>query len=108
MNTRTSMTDENIFDFLLTADFKPENNYSRHDMLYYLDQYKRFYWLMHDKRVSLQYTNVQLEKHIKTLDAKIDSLEKQLAEQGERYSILYNLLQKKLTWKQRLLGKIIF
>jgi len=97
--------DIDILEFLLTSDYD-DINYSRDQFIYLLKKYKNFYQILnakyHRDKDSTKEANLKLkekEDQILKLESKILSL------QG-RNENLKKKLNKKLTFKERFLGKL--
>jgi len=100
------LSDEDILDFLMTSefigDFKPD------ELKYLLLKWRYFYRMQHGR---LEVSKADLEKY------KLDCVELNKLLESERNSLkseianleneVHQLKQRKLTWKERLSGKII-
>jgi FtsZ-binding cell division protein ZapB len=100
------LSDEDILDFLMTSefigDFKPD------ELKYLLLKWRYFYRMQHGR---LEVSKADLEKY------KLDCVELNKLLESERNSLkseianleneVHQLKQRKLTWRERLSGKII-
>ena len=98
--------DTRWLDFLIAADFEPVNGYSYPELLEFLRQYKRFYSLLYDDKLSLMRQANLFDKEVLRLETRIAELEKTVERKGSQVENLSTFLTKKLTWKERLTGKI--
>jgi hypothetical protein len=100
------LPDEDILDFLMTSEF--ENNYSPEELKYLLKKWKFFYRLFNGKydrlRDDKDFITNKLELKIDELNKKILALTIECAQNKDEISFLKN---KKLSWKERIKGKII-
>ena len=95
-----------ILDFLLTADFKIENSYSYTELLLFLKYYKDYYRQIYNSNQDLRGDIKRIEKIIYNLESKIGEKDKKLAIFEKLLENLKKIVTRKLTWKERLLGKI--
>ncbi len=95
-----------IYDFLLTADFSEENKYQYWELLNFLKNfqyyYKECYVLMDNNRKELLHKNKSFEESEKRY-LEITNL---LKEKSDENSMLYQKMNRRLTFWERLTGKI--
>jgi FtsZ-binding cell division protein ZapB len=100
------LSDEDILDFLMTSefigDFKPD------ELKYLLLKWRYFYRMQHGR---LEVSKADLEKYKldcvelnKLLESERNSLKSEIANLEDE---VHQLKQRKLTWRERLSGKII-
>lgn len=102
----SELNDQEILDFLMTSDF--EGDYSPEELKYLLFKWRYFYRLSNgkierlvdDKEADLRKFKEIQEKN----EYSLKSLEQQIVDKDET---IHHLKSKKLTWKERLSGKII-
>ena len=99
-------TDERkILDFLLSADFDVKKGYSYTELIKFLKAYKQFFIECYNAKENFRKELIQKDKTNGFYDNRI----KELLEQIERYKseneILTRMISRKLTFKERLLGK---
>lgn len=97
---------QRILDFLLSADFKVENNYSYSELLLFLQYYKNFYRQSYEKNQDLRYILDKAEAHIKKLEVDMIEKERQLESCKKQLSAYKKIVSRKLTFFERLTGKI--
>jgi hypothetical protein len=102
----TELSDEEILDFLMTSEF--EDNYSPDELKYLLLKWRYFYRLFHGKYERLRDDNISdismLKGEVQTLNNNIINLQVDVA---SRDNLIDSMKNRKLTWKERLTGKII-
>lgn len=99
--------DKRALDFLLSADFSPINGHSYGELLDYLRQFKYYYSIIYDDRREMKRTIELSIEEIARLNNKIEMLEKTIEKRDYQNRNLKEELGRKLTWKERLLGKLI-
>lgn len=102
----SELKDEEILDFLMTSDFEQE--YKPEELKYLLVKWRYFYRVLNGK-FELQKTNSDyeiehLQEEIKRLKTQIEENQSIIAENENKINSLEN---RKLTFKERLSGKII-
>lgn len=99
------LTDKDILDFLMTSDFN--ENLTPEESRFLLFKFRYFYRLNHSKSEGLNNVIIDLEEKLKTTEDKLKitqfDLQSEIVKLKEEYNKLIN---KKLTWKERLTGKI--
>jgi len=105
MSMISELKDEEILDFLMTSDF--EEDYKPEELKYLLVKWRYFYRLLNGR---YEISKVDLEGEVKKLkeelgykDNKIESL---MIEGAKKDDLLSSLKNKKLSWKERISGKI--
>jgi hypothetical protein len=102
----SELNDNEILDFLMTSEF--EDDYSPEELKYLLVKWRYFYRLLSG---SSETNKVDLEFQIKKLSEKIDLLNNNITTQqveiATRENKINELRSRKLTWKERISGKII-
>jgi predicted RNase H-like nuclease (RuvC/YqgF family) len=102
----SELKDEEILDFLMTSDFEQE--YKSEELKYLLVKWRYFYRVLNGK-FELQKTNSNYE--IEHLQEEIKRLKAQILENqsiiAEKENKINTLESRKLTFKERLSGKII-
>jgi hypothetical protein len=100
------LSDEEILNFLMTSEF--EDNYSPDELKYLLLKWRYFYRLFHGKYERLRDDNISdismLKSEVQTLNNNIINLQVDVA---SRDNLIDSMKNRKLTWKERLTGKII-
>lgn len=100
------LKDDEILDFLMTSEF--EGDFKPDELKYLLNKWRYFYRILHG--VS-ERDKVESDGKIRELNDKISNLEselKLLMVNNARNEDKINMMKKrKLTWKERLSGKII-
>lgn len=100
------LSDDEILNFLMTSDF--DDNYSPDELKYLLQKWKYFYRIFNGRYERLKIDNISdidtLKSQIEVLNNSITSLQIQVADKD---NIINSLENRKLTWKERLTGKII-
>lgn len=102
----SKMTDEDALDMLMTSDFI--DNYSPSEYKEMLIRYRYFYRLLFSK---MQRVKEDGEYEIMVLSDKLNKVEEKVTnlqlEGIQKDGIINNLKHRKLTLKERFLGKII-
>lgn len=99
------LNDEDILEFLMTSDFEEE--YSPNEFKYLLTKWRYFYRIQQGKyerdKIKAEGDARDLESKIKTSDYQIFNLQNELL---KKQNLINNIKNKKLTWKERISGKI--
>lgn len=102
----TELKDDEILDFLMTSDF--EGDYSPEELKYLLFKWRYFYRILYG---SLERTKTDSEGSNRTLKSEIENLKYLLnltqIESANKSNLIDGMKNRKLTWKERLTGKII-
>ena len=100
------LSDEEILNFLMTSEF--EDNYSPDELKYLLLKWRYFYRLFHGKYERLRDDNISdiniLKNELQSLNNNIINLQVDVASKD---NLIDSMKNRKLTWKERLTGKII-
>ncbi len=101
----SELNDNEILDFLMTSDF--EGDYKPDEFKYLLFKWRYFYRVLHSRQKSnfdnYEFTIEQLNGQIESLKQQNVICQQQLALKQDELSQLVN---KKLTLKERISGKI--
>jgi hypothetical protein len=100
------LSESEILDFLMTSDFNEGLNLD--ELKFLLMKFRNFYRvtscsITHYKE-RMENTLIEIERTKSDCDARIKKIETQLESVENKYDSLVN---KNLTWKERLKGKII-
>jgi hypothetical protein len=109
MNVNVNMIPKNndqMRDFLCTADISTENGYSYTELVIFLQNYKKFYRIENIEKSNAKRDLNDAEKRINQLLNKVKILETKIESQTEQNKTLKKMLCKKLTFWERLKGKI--
>jgi len=102
----SELKDEEIMNFLMTSEF--EDDYKPEELKYLLFKWRYFYRILHGKHELIKCDSEHIISKLKDenefKDLKIFELQKNIA---DKENILNNLKSRKLTYKERLSGKII-
>lgn len=102
----SELNDKEILDFLMTSDF--EGDYSPDELKYLLFKWRYFYRVLHGQsdriKDSLEGTIRQKDSLIEENNKSIETLTQQ---NYHREQLIESLNRRKLTWKERISGKII-
>ena len=102
----SKIKDDEMFDFLMTSDF--DGDYSPTELKEFLKKWKYFFRLYNGKSDRLK---DEFGQEILLLNNKIKELDKKLNEQildnFNKEDTINKILSQKLTWKERLTGKLI-
>lgn len=100
------LNDDEILDFLMTSDF--EGDFKPDELKYLLNKWRYFYRILHGaiERLKVQNDGIirNLNDKISQLESEIISLKVKNVKNEDKIEFMKN---KKLTWKERFLGKII-
>lgn len=102
----SELKDDEILDFLMTSDL--EGDYKPDELKYLIIKWRYFYRVLHSKYEYIKSENdlIQQQK-----DTSVDFLQNQIniikSQLMEKDDIINELKQRKLTFKERLSGKII-
>lgn len=101
----SELKDDDILDFLMTSDF--EGDYKPEEFRYLLTKWRYFYRVLYSRSSSskddLSFELEKVKKELEVLKINITELQKNIAEKD---NIIHTLENKKLTWKERITGKI--
>lgn len=102
----SELRDEEILDFLMTSEF--EGDYSPEELKYLLIKWRYFYRLINGRLERVLTDNEgdvrKLNSNIETLNNKVTNL---LVENTNKDNLIDSMMDRKLTFKERLSGKII-
>lgn len=102
----SELNDEEILDFLMTSEF--EGDYKPDELKYLLYKWRYFYRILYGK---LELSKLDLEKVSEEYQSLLNSSNNEknslLAEVADFENKVHQLQQRKLTWKERIQGKII-
>jgi hypothetical protein len=102
----SELRDEEILDFLMTSEF--EGDYSPEELKYLLIKWRYFYRLINGRLERVLTDNEgdvrKLNSNIETLNNKVTNL---LVENTNKDNLIDSMKGRKLTFKERLSGKII-
>jgi hypothetical protein len=105
MNIKKLTNDETL-DFLMTSEF--ENNHSPDELKYLLVKWRYFYRLLYGRYERIKTDSVgEIEMMKNGLDLLNLEKSKLLIEIQNKDSEITSIKNKKLTWKERIKGRII-
>lgn len=105
MNIKKLTNDETL-DFLMTSEF--ENNYSPDELKYLLVKWRYFYRLLYGRYERIKTDSIgEIEMMKNSLDLSNLEKSKLLIEIKNKDSEITSIKNKKLTWKERIKGRII-
>ena len=96
-----NLTDEELFDYLMTSDYIEDM--SSDDFRFLLHKWKYFFRIHYSRINGLVDKVSEKDKEIEVLKGIIEKLDKDVVLEKHKYECLKN---KKLTWKERISGKI--
>lgn len=101
----SELNDDDILDFLMTSDF--EGNYKPEELKYLLTKWRYFYRILYSKSSSskddFSFEMSKLKEQIDSLKNDVTLLQK---ENVDKQNIIDFNIKRKLTWKERISGKI--
>ena len=101
----SELRDEEILEFLMTSEF--EGDYSPDELKYLLIKWRYFYRLANGR---IERVTTDSEGLVRKLNSDIDILNNRinnmLTESDNKDNLINSLKSRKLTWKERLSGKI--
>ena len=101
----SELNDDDILDFLMTSDF--EGDYKPEEFRYLLTKWRYFYRVLYS-RSTISKNDLTFE--VDNLKNQIESLKKSLSESqkenADKENLIHLMTNKKLSWKERLTGKI--
>lgn len=99
------LNDDDILEFLMTSDFEEE--YSPKEWRYLLTKWRYFYRIQQGKyerdKTKAEGDVRYLESKIKITEYQVFNLQKELL---KKQNLINSIKNKKLTWKERISGKI--
>jgi hypothetical protein len=102
----SELRDDEILDFLMNSEF--EDDFSPSELKYLLLKWKNFYRILY---CTIERDRTKHDGDVKNLQSKIElnsneihNLKKTLS---EKEIVIKDLKERKLSWKERLTGKII-
>lgn len=102
----SELNDEEILDFLMNSDF--DGDFKPEEFRYLLHKWKYFYRILNGR---YELAKVNHEGEIRQLIADKETLVKSLfdsqVESAQKEDIIGSMKSRKLTWNERLKGKII-
>jgi hypothetical protein len=100
------LKDDEVLDFLMTSDF--ENDFKPDEFKYLLNKWRYFYRILYGNfetyKIKSDGIIKELNNKIKNLESEINFLMMNNAKNEDKINFLKN---RKLTWRERFLGKII-
>ena len=101
----SELSDEEILNFLINSEF--EGDFSAKELKYLLIKWKYFYRVLYGNLERIKDTK---DNEIRNLNGEVEILKKNLTitqiERLEKENAVNSLKNRKLTWKERLTGKI--
>ena len=101
----SELSDEEILNFLINSEF--EGDFSAKELKYLLIKWKYFYRVLYGNLERIKDTK---DNEIRNLNGEVEILKKNLTitqiERLEKENAVNSLKSRKLTWKERLTGKI--
>lgn len=101
----SELSDEEILDYLMNSEF--EGDFSAQEMKYLLLKWKYFYRVLYGNLERIKDTK---DNEIRNLNGEVEILKKNLTitqiERLEKENAVNDLKSRKLTWKERLTGRI--
>ena len=94
-----------ILDFLLTTDFVSTQGYSYNELITFLNAYKGFFRECYDTKEQLKKEIYQKDRTFSDYETRIVELEKRMENVRRENEILTNKISRKLSLKERLLGR---
>lgn len=102
----SELTDTEILDFLMTSDFEEE--YNPEELKYLLFKWRNFYRILHGRN---ERTIENFESELKVLKDQLNTemfkYNELLVKLADTENSIHQMKQRKLSWKERLSGKII-
>ena len=102
----SELKDEEILDFLMTSDFEEE--YKPSEFKYLLLKWRNFYRILYSR---MDLNRINSEGDMRVIGELTDGLKNQITELqknvANRDDIIHSMKNRKLTFKERLSGKII-
>ena len=102
----SELKDDEILDFLMTSEF--ENDYKPEELKYLLFKWRYFYRVLYNNKELIK---TEKEGEINNLKDELRSLNStlglMLSESSKKDLLIQNLKNRKLSFKERLSGKII-
>jgi hypothetical protein len=101
-----NLSEDEILDYLMTSDF--DDGLSPEQFKFLLLKFRNFYRLIacsvNLTKERMEQSKIEKEEKVKECDLKIEQVN---CEKSELINKVNAILNKKLTWKERILGKII-
>ena len=102
----SELNDQEILDFLMTSDF--EGDYSPEELKYLLLKWRYFYRVLNGTierdKTEWNFENRKLSDQNQSLQNQLNS---SLTEIASKQNVINELKSRKLSWKERISGKII-
>lgn len=102
----SELNDREILDFLMTSEF--EGDYSPDELKYLLIKWRYFYRILNG-RIDREKTD--WEGDLNLINQKLEQFQKEkellMVEIAEKENLINDLKSRKLSWKERISGKII-
>ena len=103
----SELNDEDVLNFLMTSEFT-EGDYSPSEFRYLLTKWRYFHRYFQGRN---EQTKMSLEDTIKRLQEELEVVKKSeydtQVKVADKDNLINSLKSRKLTWKERLSGKII-
>jgi len=97
--------DEELLDYLMNSDYEEDLNPD--ELKYLLSKWKYHYRLLHGKNTMLKSESLSYKDKYEKSVSEIDYTKKLLKKEINEYkTTIRKLKNRKLTWKERLTGKI--
>jgi hypothetical protein len=94
-----------ILDFLLTTNFNMSQGYSYSELITFLNAYKGFFVDSYNKKEQLKKELYKKGTTFSDYETRIVELEKKMEEVRNENELLTKIISRKLTLRERLLGK---
>ncbi len=102
----SELSDDEILSFLMNSEF--EGDFSHKEIRYLLLKWKYFYRVLYGNMERIKDTK---DNDIKNLKSEVEILKNQITlvqmERADKENLISGLKNRKLSWKERLTGKII-
>jgi hypothetical protein len=102
----SELKDDEILDFLMTSDF--EGDYKPEELKYLLNKWRYFYRVLYSRtKTSHDDLSFEVDKLKEEIESMSNSIVKLQTENANKQNIIDSTKSRRLSWKERISGKII-
>lgn len=99
------LQDDELLDYLMNSEYDEDINPD--DLKYLLKKWKFYYRILHGKNTSLKTQYLSYKDKYETSISNLESISKNLTREINMHkSVIDNIKKRKLSWKERISGKI--
>jgi hypothetical protein len=105
-DTKMKNSEREMIEFLLSTDYKPENNFTYQELLFFLNRYKEYYFYLHCDNKNIVSDMTRLEAENTMLTGRLNTCEEMVKNKELEINNLKQILLRKMTFWERIKGRI--